>query len=148
MPKLSKGYMMNTNSNRKDLIGELKRVATLCNSDTLTQTQFKEHGSMWPTTVEKHLGTWNKALKLAGLKALNRRRAWTKQDIYKEFARLEVTCKGRPTYDQFRGKARMNVCAVERQFGTLSKAWRWYQGMKAYIQSRTKKNPSFKHVWN
>jgi hypothetical protein len=131
---------------KNQLLSELKRVAHLCKTGTLTQAQLRKHSKVWPTTIEAHFGTWNHALRLAGLK-VTRRKGWTKQEIYNEFVRLEKKCEGRPSYNAFDVGARMNICAVERLFGTYLKAWRWYQGMKAYICSRTKANSAFKHVW-
>lgn len=58
---------INRNSSDEDILQDIRRVSTLLGKLALTQNDYREHGNFGCTTVYRHFGTWNKALKLAGL---------------------------------------------------------------------------------
>lgn len=51
-----------------EILADLKRVAALIGQETVSQPSYKLHGAYDDRTVSRRLGTWNKALTLAGLK--------------------------------------------------------------------------------
>ena len=53
--------------NEQDVIAELRRVASELGSEYLTQDAFNRYGRMEAGTVRSRFGSWNRALKLAGL---------------------------------------------------------------------------------
>src|ERR671936_68401 len=53
--------------NKNEIIAELRRVAELLATSSLTINQFKQHGRIGVTTVREHFGSWNLAVRAAGL---------------------------------------------------------------------------------
>jgi hypothetical protein len=50
-----------------ELLADLRRVAQLLNSSAVSRHQYHEHGQYSKGAIEKHFGTWNKAIRAAGL---------------------------------------------------------------------------------
>ena len=55
----------------EELITDLKRVALFLNSNTVPQKKYGSVGTFDYTTVARRFGSWNKALRLAGLSISN-----------------------------------------------------------------------------
>lgn len=55
------------NTSDEELIADVKRVASLLQQESLTQKEYKQHGAYNPATIARRFGTWNDALKKAGL---------------------------------------------------------------------------------
>ena len=51
----------------EELLEDLKRVAQLLGKDSVSQTEYKEHGVTCVNTQIKRFGTWNNAVLAAGL---------------------------------------------------------------------------------
>jgi hypothetical protein len=51
----------------EDLIEDLKRVAGICQKPSLTQKEYLQYGKYASGTIVRRFGSWNKALKKAGL---------------------------------------------------------------------------------
>jgi len=54
-----------------ELLADLRRVAGLLGTTTVSQPKYGEHGSCDYTTVSRRFGSWNKALLAAGLSLSN-----------------------------------------------------------------------------
>ncbi len=52
------------------ILEEIRRVATLVGSDSLTIRDFEKHSRVGISTIRRHFGTWRQALKSAGLEHL------------------------------------------------------------------------------
>lgn len=55
----------------EDLLSDLRKVATKLSSNTVPQLTYREIGTFADTTLSKRFGSWNKALKKAGLEISN-----------------------------------------------------------------------------
>ena len=55
------------NTPDEELIADVKRVAEALQKQSLTQKEYKLHGKYNPATIARRFGTWNDALKKAGL---------------------------------------------------------------------------------
>ena len=54
-----------------ELVADLKRVAQSLNSDAMSSRKYRALGSFASTTIENRFGSWNNALRLAGLSLSN-----------------------------------------------------------------------------
>lgn len=57
----------NRNISNDDLMADLRRVALILKSDSISTTQYTEYGKYHPTTFCNRFGSWNNALELSGL---------------------------------------------------------------------------------
>lgn len=55
----------------EEILGDLQNTAKKLNKETITQKEYRENGSYDDTTVSRKFGTWNQALKTAGLQYSN-----------------------------------------------------------------------------
>ncbi len=55
------------NTPDEELIADVKRVAEALQTQSLTQKEYKLYGKYHPATIARRFGTWNDALKKAGL---------------------------------------------------------------------------------
>ncbi|MFA6376264.1 MAG: hypothetical protein WCX69_02575 [Candidatus Paceibacterota bacterium] len=63
-------FKLRTNAryfNDKDVLLDLKRVADLLKKDTVSQQEYIKHGKFSFHTFYNRFGSWNKALKAAGI---------------------------------------------------------------------------------
>jgi hypothetical protein len=51
-----------------ELIADLRRVATHLGTDAITGEQYESFGAYHRITLQRRFGSWNKALRQAGLK--------------------------------------------------------------------------------
>ena len=61
----------NASISSKELLNNLKKVASDNNTDILPQRLYKKYGKYDVTNISRRFGTWNKALLKAGLKPGN-----------------------------------------------------------------------------
>ena len=107
-----------------DCIREMKRVAKLRNTRTLTGREFTEQASFSRITVLTHCGTWNNALRLAGLSVSNFI-GYTKDDCIRELKRVRRLLGHSPTISDFEQHAHFCWYVVFRRFGS------WNKGLQA-----------------
>jgi hypothetical protein len=55
------------NIKEEDLLNDLRTVVEQSNQKTITRLQYDANGCFGATTIPRRIGTWNKALHLAGL---------------------------------------------------------------------------------
>lgn len=55
----------------EDLLSDLKRVSELINTGDVTQNNYEQFGRYDCTTISRRFGSWNKAIKIAGLTVSN-----------------------------------------------------------------------------
>ena len=63
------------NIKTRELTADLKRTARKLRKKRLSVSDYREHGKYSPTTVWQRFGTWNKAVKSAGLLPTHTRKA-------------------------------------------------------------------------
>jgi 5-methylcytosine-specific restriction endonuclease McrA len=75
------------NCSDKVILEEIQRVATLLKKETVITKDLSKHGKIHPSTVIKKFGTWNNALKKAGLRQ-GKRRIFTEDEIIQEIKNI------------------------------------------------------------
>jgi hypothetical protein len=101
-------------------IAELQRVAKQL-GHTPTHREFNEHGSMGNASVTRRFGTWNKALKAAGLEP-NKIDKVTKTQALAELKRVAKQLGHTPTAAEFRNHGSMCADPFTTLFGSWNKA--------------------------
>jgi hypothetical protein len=108
------------------LIAELRRVASLVNSDYLTQGAFDKRSEVSSSTIRHHFGGWQQALWRAGLRGVGGRRgksALTDEELLSELRAVSEKLGGQPvTVELFNRHAKMNAETLRRRFGSWGAA--------------------------
>lgn len=106
----------------KELIADLKRVARELGKKTLSTTEYRQHGKYSPTTVWNRFGTWNKAVRAAGLKPVVTRGA-SVQELFDNIERLWLKKKRQPKASDMKlPGSQFSVTPYQRIFGSWRKA--------------------------
>jgi hypothetical protein len=107
---------------KKELIQEIRWVAKKLGR-TPTNREFNAHSTSCVVTVRNRFGTWDRAIKAAGLEPLHV--AFTKSDCLKELQRIAQMLGKTPRMEDFTKHASMNACTVCEFFGS------WNNGLQA-----------------
>jgi hypothetical protein len=117
------------------MLDEIRRVAALVQKPTLSRTEFRKHSRVSPSTVGRHFGTWEDALRAAGLaNRFDSSRKYTTprfghapwraspEEVVAELRRVSQAL-GRDTFtcQEFNTTARFTGGVVRRVFGTFHK---------------------------
>ena len=79
--------MRGTPVSSEELLSDLRRAAELSGATVLSQRLYSEFGKYDPTTASRRFGTWNKAVKAAGLEIANEL-AITDERLFENLMRL------------------------------------------------------------
>ncbi|MDD3598390.1 HNH endonuclease [Sulfuricurvum sp.] len=60
-----------TTVSKQEILDDLRNTAKKLDKETITQKEYRDNGSYDDTTVSRKFGTWNQALKAAGLQFSN-----------------------------------------------------------------------------
>jgi hypothetical protein len=138
------------NTPEAELLADLTRVARLLNSRSLTQAMYRQHGQFSPVTMFKRFGTWNAALKRAGLKASRNFNVPAKlviNDIRRVARRLKVTTL---SGTQYVAHGRYCLPVIYRHFGNWQKAVE-FAGLAPALCYRIEDDDLFRNLlrmWN
>lgn len=64
----TQGHNFKCNVSDEDVIKDLKHVATMLKLPTITSKEYDKYGKYHSSTLNKKYGSWNKVLKIAGMK--------------------------------------------------------------------------------
>jgi len=118
-------------SERANLISELRRVAENLGQDTISRRQFAYHGRVSAGLVERRFGTWKKALEAAGLQANDRFKKLAEVDLEAEFRRVHAKLGTAPTRNEFAIESSYSPTVYDKRYGTWSKTVGHYLGEQA-----------------
>jgi hypothetical protein len=114
----------NRRPSREQLLHDLQRVAQAEGGRTLTQDTYSAKGEFAVNTVVARFGTWNAALKTAGL-PVNIDRDLSDGELFENLAALWRTLGRQPIGRDLvkrEGLSKFSVGAYEARFGTWNKA--------------------------
>ena len=132
--------------NRAAIIDELRRVATVVDSQSVSRSQFQRHATISTTAVEQSFGSWNEAIVAADLiplpqggipKAEQRRlerlatppAAGTSSGripdnfLLDDLLRLARELGRRPSGNQVAAKGKYSLTVYQRRWGSVSAAY-------------------------
>ena len=120
-------YIDRTNSVTDDeLLSDLCKASKETGKQSLTIAEYEEHGHYDPTTIMRHFGTWNHALRIAGLQTSNRQ--YTKQELFDNLAELWIKMGHQPSRrDLSFFQSPISYKAYERRFG------KWSVALKSFV---------------
>jgi hypothetical protein len=110
----------------RELIADLRRVARKCRGRTVTMTSYHEEGAFGPGTLIRRFGSWNAALRTAGL---NVGHQWGTSDrvLFENLAGVWRKLGRQPTgreMDKDRGLSRFSHSTYKARFDSWHKALR------------------------
>jgi 5-methylcytosine-specific restriction endonuclease McrA len=112
----------NKNISDNDILNDLKRVAKLLRSPTVNRSQYKIHGKYSVSTIRHHFGSWNRGLKLAGLK-ITRNYNLYKADLFYNLQKVWMNLKRAPGYKDMKPPlSEYSVHMYKRRFGSFRAA--------------------------
>ena len=132
---------------QKDLvIEELRRVASIIDSKSVSRSQFEAHATISSTAVEQSFGSWNEAIRSAGLVPLPqggtpKDERWRLQrvtnpttaglgrgripdeELLADLLRLAKELGRRPSGNQVAAKGKFNPTVYQRRWGSIAAAY-------------------------
>ncbi len=103
------------------LLEEVKRVSDIVGGETLTVSEFKKHARVNITTLRNRFGSWENALKEAGIaeKYVDGNRKRNKDELIEELKRVSAKTKAKTlTVRQFQVSSELTVGPYLREFGS------------------------------
>ena len=117
------------NMTDQQLVAELQRVASELHSDTLTQPAFNSRSDISTAAISRRLGSWNKALRAAGLRPVNMGRRYSEDEYFENLLAVWTHYGRQPTY------AEMNAPPSIITAGGYEKRWgTWTKALLAFIE--------------
>ncbi|WP_371264890.1 homing endonuclease associated repeat-containing protein [Nitrosomonas communis] len=107
-----------------DLLTDLRRVASEQSEQQVKQHTYKDHGKYGVTAAIRCFGSWNSAVKAAGLETPIERNIPNEQ-LFLALYDLWITLGRQPTYSEVqRPVCKFHVATCERCFGSGGKLWK------------------------
>lgn len=111
----------------KEVISDLKRVADIYQSKSLTAKEYDKYGEYRSSTLIKHYGTWNSILKLVGM-SLNLHRSFSNEEMLEEIERIWILLGRQPTTIDIKNNISIfSLQSYTRRFGG------WRGALEAFI---------------
>lgn len=114
---------------KQTIIAELRRVADALQSRHVRQRQFAENSRISVSTVRYTFGSWNDAVKAAGLEPIPseglpelKRQALPDEVYLQEIIRLTGELGKKPTDNQMNAKGKFSIKPYRDRWGSLGKA--------------------------
>jgi len=109
---------------KEELIDDLKRVADLLGRETVTAITYAQKGKFGVNTLLRRFGSWNKALKAAGLKVILSLNI-EKEALFENLANVWQYLGRQPVgkdLDKASGWSKFSLGTYEKRFGLWNKA--------------------------
>lgn len=103
-----------------DITDELRRVAAELDHSPSVR-EMAEHGSIAPSTVENHFGSWNDGLEAAGLATTMDAKA-TKTEVIDAIQALTDQLSRPPTATEMDNRGKFSTAVAQRRFGDWNSA--------------------------
>ena len=124
------------NMTDEQLVAELQRVAAELQTDTLTQPEFASRSEISFAAISLRLGSWNKALHVAGLRPVNMGRRYSEEDYFENLLTVWTHFGRQPKY------AEMNLHPSVITSGAYEKRWgTWTKALLAFLDKVNSDKP-------
>lgn len=105
-----------------ELLEDIRRIADQLNSDSLSRSEYNQHGKYSSATMERIFGSWNKALAKAGLK-IDRERDISKRKLFDNIEQVWIRLGRQPHLKEMkRPLSKYSGTTYDQRFGTWQKA--------------------------
>lgn len=106
-----------------DCIEEIKRVANLLKTDSITGTDYQTHGRFNLTLISRRIGYWKEAVTQAGLRVSDKSKAKiTDEELFENLERLWEALARQPTGpDYVKPQSCCSYSSYRRRFGGTGK---------------------------
>jgi hypothetical protein len=111
----------NTRTPTTDLIEELKQVAKEY-GEPPSAKQMDDHGEYWASTYRRRFGSWNAAIRAAGMNPVPENTAISEEELLSEIRRLREELGEYPTYRGMTEYGKYGAATYVRHFGSWEKA--------------------------
>ena len=109
------------------VIADLKRVSCAIGCDSLSMKEYDAQGEYSSSAVRRHFGSWNVALREAGLNCRNE--FYTEEELFQNLENVWIIKGRQPNRSEMNDKSvsRMSSGAYLRKFG------RWSNALRAFV---------------
>ncbi len=127
----------------QEIIQEIRRVAALVGKTSLKEREFNEFSRISGSTASYRFGSWNEAVKAAGLEPIDPVSVITgsqqipDEDLLRELIRLYNETGKNPTYRLLRAKGKFSEYPYKARWNTLAEAF----------QVAQKRSPDMTHAF-
>lgn len=119
------------------LIEDLRRVSKSSPNFTVRQRTYKEQGKFGVTTIIRRFGSWNNAIKLAGLEVSVERNI-DDSDLFEDLGKVWERLGRQPTYGEISPpRSKFHVATYERRFGS------WRKALENFVAFAEEENTDF-----
>ena len=114
----------NYHASREDCVKEIQRVAKKLGTLTLSRDQYTVHGILSPPTIARHCGSWNAALRLAGLSTTKPYpKGIPTEELFENLERLWESLGRQPRVNDFvKPMSKYSRGSYTSRFGSFRKA--------------------------
>ena len=107
----------------EELLGDLRRVARELSRDTVTISEYTEHGLGHASTIQRRFGSWFKALEDAGLKPSRSRIGISDEELFENLRTVWTSLGRQPSYGEIKSPlSQYSSGTYENRFGSWSQA--------------------------
>lgn len=113
----------------EELQGDLRRVARELGRDTVTISEYSEHGLGHASTIQRRFGSWFKALEDAGLKPSRSPIGIPDEDLFENLRAVWTSLGRQPSYGEAKAPlSKYSAGTYENRFGS------WSQALQAFVE--------------
>lgn len=123
------------NTPEKELIADLKRVASELKKDAISGSEYNKHGKFADQTLARRFGSWLNALAKAGLKRKTMGWGTSDEEYFKNLEEVWIKLGRQPRFREIeKPLSKYSISAYEYKFGSLGKA------LKKFIEYTNKED--------
>lgn len=107
----------------EELLEDLRHVAQKLGRETVTISQYTEHGRGHASTIQRRFASWFEALKAAGLKPSRSRIGISDDELFQNLRAVWVALGRQPSYGEIKSPlSQFSAGTYENRFGSWSRA--------------------------
>lgn len=121
------------NTPDEELLADIRNVAAKLKKNTVTMSEYEEHGGFHPSTLKRKFGSWFKVLELAKLEASRSKLNIPQDELFKNIEEVWIALGRQPEYEEVKQLlSRYSAGTYDKRFGSWGKALRQFV---SYINS-------------
>lgn len=106
-----------------ELIDDIQNVALKLKKNTVTISEYEEHGKFHPSTLQRKFGSWFKVLELAKLEASRSKLNIPEEELFKNIEEVWVSLGRQPKYYEIKKPlSKYSAGTYDKRFGSWGKA--------------------------